>query len=395
MSSSDDNFYEDLPGFERFDEFTQLKWYVPLPSSWYLVITDVRDSTKAIQAGRYKEVNALGVSSVAALVNAVKPLTIPYVFGGDGATLCVPQSKKSEVESALSATKHMARESFRLDLRIGMVPMSRVKSAGREVLIAKYQPSFHYKQAMFLGDGLGYAESLVKDPDPHNPFLLPEERIEPKGSFAGFECRWNSIPSPHEETVTILVKALEGEGVSEEAVYSEVLRNIIEIYGDEEYHHPVREELLTLADSLDKLATEIGVQTARLPPWRRWLYSLKLRLLVHLGRSLMDNRVKIGHVDWGLYKKTLIANTDYRKCDQVLRMIVSGTSKQRKRLRDVFEQLRRAGKIVYGIHAAPDALLTCLISDYDTDHVHFLDGSNGGYALAAKEMKKQLAELRR
>lgn len=393
MSSSNDNFYEELTGFARFDEFTELKWYVPLPSDWYLVITDVCGSTKAIREGRYKQVNALGVSSVAALVNAVKPLSIPYVFGGDGATLCIPPSKKSEVESALLATKQMAAQSFGLDLRIGMVHMSRIESDGHEVLIAKYQPSFHYKQAMFLGDGRGHAESLVKDPDPHNPYLLSEEHIEPRGSFTGFECRWNAIPSPHEETVTILVKALAGEGVSEESIYSEVLRNIIAIYGDEEYHHPVREELLTLADSLSKLSTEIGVQTAFYPFWKRWIYAVKLKLLVYLGKSLLDNRVKIGHVDWGLYKQTLISNTDYRKCDEVLRMIIAGTSKQRRQLRNLFEQYRKEGKIVYGIHAAPDALLTCLISDYGTDHVHFLDGSNGGYALAAKEMKQQLEEL--
>lgn len=37
--------------------------------------------------------------------------------------------------------------------------------------------------------------------------------------------------------------------------------------------------------------------------------------------------------------------------------------------------------------------MTCAIDDYRTEHMHFVDGSDGGYALAAKQLKKQLATL--
>lgn len=36
--------------------------------------------------------------------------------------------------------------------------------------------------------------------------------------------------------------------------------------------------------------------------------------------------------------------------------------------------------------------MTCLIFDYDRDHFHFVDAADGGYALAAKQMKAQMAE---
>jgi hypothetical protein len=38
--------------------------------------------------------------------------------------------------------------------------------------------------------------------------------------------------------------------------------------------------------------------------------------------------------------------------------------------------------------------VTCLVRDYNTEHVHFLDAANGGYALAAKGMKAQLKQRR-
>jgi hypothetical protein len=107
----------------------------------------------------------------------------------------------------------------------------------------------------------------------------------------------------------------------------------------------------------------------------------------------MAENVKTKNVDWGQYKQNLIANTDYRKFDETLRMIISGTLEQRKQLVAYLEKLHIERKIVYGIHASPAAIITCMIFNYDTDHVHFLDGSNGGYTMAAKEMKRQLKEL--
>ncbi|MEO1143394.1 MAG: DUF3095 family protein [Pseudomonadota bacterium] len=49
---------------------------------------------------------------------------------------------------------------------------------------------------------------------------------------------------------------------------------------------------------------------------------------------------------------------------------------------------RTAGKIIYGIHLQDEALITCVVpSIHQGDHVHFIDGSDGGYAQAAKKMK--------
>tara|TARA_B100000315_G_scaffold33171_1_gene27846 strand:- start:16099 stop:17277 length:1179 start_codon:yes stop_codon:yes gene_type:complete len=387
------NFYEKLVGFSSFSQFAQLEWYSPLPSEWFVVITDIQGSTSAIEKGLYKEVNSIGAASIVALLNVVAPLKVPYVFGGDGSTLCIPPSKKKAVESALVATKQMAKNNFGMQLRIGMVPMSIIKDDKHQILVGKYKPSPHFQQAMFQGDGLGYAESLVKDPGHDNPYLLPESKIEANGSFEGFECRWNEIPSPHEETVAILVQALEQKVSSKETIYNEVSQKILDIYGHEENHHPLQLEQLSLTSSPRKLSIEARIRTAFQTFWKRWMYALKLELLAYIGKFLMVMNVKTKNVDWGQYKQKLIANTDYRKFDEILRMILSGTLDQRNRLIVYLKQLHEERKIVFGIHASPSALMTCLIFNYDTDHIHFLDGSNGGYAMAAKEMKRQLKEL--
>jgi len=390
---SSDNFYEQLVSFSDFSQFTQLEWYSILPSEWFVVITDIQNSTKAIQEGLYKEVNSVSTASIVALLNTVAPLKVPYVFGGDGTTLCIPPSRKNSVESALIATQQMANKLFGLHLRVGMVPMSLIQQDGHQVLVGKYQPSSHFQQAMFQGNGLRYAESLVKDPRRDNPYILSESQIEADGNFEGFECRWNEVPSAREETVAIMVQALESEITSETTIYKEISQKILDIYGPEKDQHPVQLTQLTLASSLRKLSVEARIRTCFQTLWIRLMYTLRLGLLVYLGKFLMIQNVKTKNVDWGQYKQNLIVNTDYRKFDETLRMIISGTLEQRKRLVAYLEKLHNERKIVYGIHASPAAIITCMIFNYDTDHVHFLDGSNGGYTMAAKEMKRQLKEL--
>ncbi len=391
--SNTEHFYARLAGFADFLEFPRVDWYQPLPDDWVVVITDVQNSTVAIDNGDYKHVNALGVASIVALLNAVKPLKIPYVFGGDGATACIPLSVVKIAEPALVAAKRLAADYFALDLRIGIVPLADIHYAGHEVLVGKYQPHAHYQQVMFSGDGLCYAEKLVKDTYVDNQFLISSESMADEKMFQGFECRWNEIPSPHEETISLLVQVLGDDVGVRNRVYHKVLSDISRIYGREELYHPLRERTLSLTPSPKLLSVEARIRTAFQSRWRRIVYLLKLQILRIVGRWFMTRGVKTDLADWGQYKRNLILNTDYRKFDEMLRMVISGSAAQRATLRDVLEGYRRDGQLVFGIHAAPASLITCIVTNYDKDHVHFLDGSNGGYTIAARELKRQAAEL--
>ena len=57
-------------------------------------------------------------------------------------------------------------------------------------------------------------------------------------------------------------------------------------------------------------------------------------------------------------------------------------------------ELHAAGRIVYGTHLADGAMMTCLVFSLEQSrHVHFIDGADGGYALAAVQLKAQLQAL--
>jgi hypothetical protein len=387
------HFYQQLKPFTRFSDFTESGNYADCPEDWYVVITDVKGSTQAIERGHYKAVNSLGVASIMAVLNAVKTESVPFVFGGDGASFCIPPEKADVVRSALLATRIMAEEQFDLDLRIGMVPVKTILDAGEQIRIAKYQVSDHYQQAMFRGGGLGYAETLIKDPADENPYLLKHEGIEPCGDFHGFECRWNEIPTPHEETIALLIQAVEENEHSRDELLVRIHAKIREIYGAAEEHHPVRAETLSLSFSLHQLAGEIAIRTAFKSVVYRVFYTTRLLFVLLAGKYLMAKGVQTNSTDWGAYKESLVVNCDYRKFDEVLRMVLAGTRQQREALCSYLNHLQQTEKVVYGIHCTTHALMTCAVFDYANEHIHFLDASDGGYAMAARELKQQLVRL--
>lgn len=77
-------FYESLPVLPRFIDAIDPIHYRSIPEDWYVAITDVRNSTIAIDAGKYKEVNAMGAVSIMAVLNLTGKYNFPFIFGGDG-----------------------------------------------------------------------------------------------------------------------------------------------------------------------------------------------------------------------------------------------------------------------------------------------------------------------
>ena len=104
----------------------------------------------------------------------------------------------------------------------------------------------------------------------------------------------------------------------------------------------------------------------------------------------MERRTVTDATDWGRYRDTVVKHSDYWKYDDTLRFVIDVTPEQEQKLVDLFERYEQRGEIVYGVHAAPEAVMTCVVFDHDLDHVHFIDGGDGGYARAAKVMKQKL-----
>lgn len=385
--SASDRFYAQLPEFTDFVEVTEVGHYQPVPSDWAVVITDVIGSTKAIEAGRYKDVNALGVASIVALRNAVGELEIPYVFGGDGATILIPESRRVAVEAALRGIQALARESFDMAMRTSIVGVAELEADGHRVLVGRYRASPEVCFAMFTGNGLVEAERRVKHPE-----LGPRYAIADDGpsaaDFTGFECRWQPIPSRLGQVASVLVQARAEDPEVAAATYARVLRGIEAILDGD--GRPVEAPRLQLQSFSGNFDAEAKIRSGQAHGPKFWARKLVAKTEATIGRTLMERRRNAMGFPGEVYKDQVVANTDFRKFDDTLRMVIDVGEAELAQVRALLEAEHAQGSLAYGIHVAGASLMTCAISDYQGDHVHFIDGADGGYALAAKQLKQQL-----
>ncbi len=385
------NFYARLKPLKALIEITDPHSFVAVPNSWYIVITDVVDSTGAIAAGRYKDINMLGACSIVSMLNLARNIELPFVFGGDGASILIPPALFSAAREALLANQYLAWSRFGLKLRIGIVPVAMVLDKGYALKIAKLKISDHYYQAMFSGGGLTYATEIVKEYS--IPDVVPIRRHSlPKADFSGLECRWQDIPASHEEVVSLHILAIAQSSTRSDEIYREILGTIQQIYGPSERSHPLASQHLQLTFNVKKLSAEVRVRTFPQGVWQRIAYLGKIWLENALGALLMRFKLVLGGTDWGAYPKCVVAATDYQKFDDTLRMIISGDPSQSQRLSQYLDARYRLGELVYGLHISDRVLMTCLVFERNGRQVHFIDGADGGLTAASYELKQRMRQ---
>jgi hypothetical protein len=387
---SNANYYHDLPALESFADAIETDRHVQVPANWWIVVADVIDSTQAIESGAYKSVNTVGAACIAAVVNVDRRVDIPFVFGGDGATFAVPDTLRERVIPALREAQRLSRQSFGLSLRVGLVQVSTLLARSLAVRLAKVRLSANVVQPTFSGRGWQEAERMVKDPQADGVSRVEEHGGPCDGSFEGFECRWQRVPSFNDHKLALLVAAVSDDSDANLATYRELSDRIAKTYGDISSYHPLRAERMRLSFSPGELGHEWRVRSGRLSAMGRARYFVRMMLLNLAGAYLFAHKRDTSTVHWSRYIDDMVDNSDIRKFDGMLRMVMDGSEAQYENLRSYLEGQRLEGRLVYGMHKSSEALVTCIVFSYDGNHVHFVDGSDGGYAMAARGLKEQL-----
>jgi hypothetical protein len=382
------DFYSKVKCFSTFNEVCNQENYTPLPDDWILVISDIKGSTDLVKQGRYKEVNMAGASIITALANHYKTIQLPYIFGGDGATICIPPDESELYKGVLSYCKNSIRKAYGFDIIIGVISIKELREAGHDLLVARQKLSEWVEQAVFWGSGLQYAEIMLK-----NGELNPVETAPVVADFNGLKCRWNIVPSKHDEIVALIIQANKTANEQIEGVYKACMERIEKIYGADEQHRPISTDQLKLESSPSQLITELKIRTHSKGFWYGFKYFIHLYFMQLAGYWLMKKNKKTSGNDWGRYKKDLVLNSDYRKFNYSIQTIMSGTIEQRVELTEYLEKEFKAGNLVYGIHSSYGALITCFVRNYQGNHVHFIDCSDGGYSEASKALKIRLEYL--
>ncbi len=380
--SKTDTFYQQLIPLTKFAELTDATHYMELPDDWTVVITDVRGSTKAIEAGRYKDVNLVGAATIAAVRNVLGTMDFPFVFGGDGASFAVPNSRMQGITEAMNGLQSMSRENFDLELRIGAVEMKLLHKAGARIEVAKYDLIANRCITLFRGGGLTLAERWIKTTD--SEYLLPNQ-AEAKVSMKGLSCRWNAVPSQRGEVLSVLIQARAEQSYD---VYAGIVKELdVLLDGQLEAANPVNTHLSTYQSLRQCIRQEHRLHSS---PWsiRYWLRMVEIVCCILVFRFKIPPFVFKPQ----RYVDSMRVHADYRKFDDMLRMVIDVSAEQSTAIAKLLEKQYAAGELYYGLHRSESSLITCFVDDIsDGKHIHFVDGSSGGYALAAKQLKAQMA----
>lgn len=382
----DNLFYTKLPNHQQSAKelLSQMEVFQRIPKDWYIVVTDIKGSTAAVESGYSELVNLIASGSIIAALNIASKyeIDIPFFFGGDGATLLVPSVLLGETMEALSLHKENIKKEFAINLRVGNRSVSYVYENNQELKIAKARVNTLHTIPIVLGNGLHFAENAIKSNDKELSVADPSKASL---DLNGMECRWNKIPPPENsnEVVTLLVDALiESEQAS---VFQNVLEKTDELYGSLTHRNPISIPKLKLNFDYKRIKTELKASNQKLGI----INFLKVWVMGVIGKYyyLPNSKGKA-------YLNELIQLSDILVIDGRINMVISGTTKQRQLLIDYLDGLEKDKRIIYGIHVSNESIMSCYVRDRNAKHIHFVDGGSSGYTRAAKVLKEKIKHRR-
>jgi hypothetical protein len=380
MSAAIDDFYSQVPVFDSFDRFTDPTLYRPLPDDWVIGLSDVISSTEAIHAGQYKNVNVAGAAAIAAVSNALGNRDFAFTFGGDGATFALPLGDAESAQHALAATAAWVRDDLALTLRVALVPVAAIRAGGWDVQVGRYAPSPHVNYAMFTGGGLAWAVGEMKA----GAYAVQPAPTGTRPDLTGLSCRWQEFPSRLGVIVSLIAVPIT---TSSQSTFRGLVADILRLVGQEsETGHPIADPMRALGRPLAGLNVEARATRTAEQPLLPYKLALGLKSLAFW--AIMRFQFPVGFLRPDRYIGEMLANADYRKYDDALRMTLDCTPALADQLEARLKAAEQAGVARYGLHRQNAAIVTCFVpSRLQSNHVHFIDGAAGGYAAAAAQLR--------
>ncbi len=377
-----DSFYSTIPVFRGFDRLMDPALYSPLPDDWSIGVADIVESTRAIAEARYKAVNMAGASVIAAVTNALDGREFPFVFGGDGASFAVAPGDLERARETLAATAIWVEESLNLVMRVALVPVTALRAQGLDVRVARFGPSPNLSYAMFSGGGLGWAEAAMK----RGEFAVPAAPPGTQPDLTGLSCRFEEIPSARGLILSVLVVPARG---ADPLAFRNLIEDVIALVErSPDAGRPVPPGGPPLR--WPPAGVEFEARATRGGPlFKRRAFVLANTLFAYV---VMRFGISVGGFVPKTYVQQVVENSDFRKYDDGLRMILDCTPELEAALTQRLEAAAAMGIVRYGLHRQDAAMMTCFTpSALRSDHVHFIDGARGGYASAATALKATAA----
>jgi hypothetical protein len=236
---------------------------------------------------------------------------------------------------------------------------------------------------MFSGGGASWAEAEMKA----GRYAVPPAEAGARPDLTGLSCRCNPIVARHGDIVSIIAVPAPG---ADAAAFRALVAEVVEIAAAEDRGgHPVAADGPEIELTFAGVERESRASAARGNRFRAKLWIAAQVVLLWL---LARTGLRLGRFNARAYRHEVADNTDFRKFDDGLKMTVDLDAATAGRIEERLKRAEQAGICRYGMHRQDSALMTCIVaSPLQHDHIHFVDGAAGGYAMAAANLKAKAA----
>lgn len=379
--SGNELFYSRLPvnQLSLSELLTEEHLFYRIPENWHVIITDVKKSTQAVAEGRHETVNLVATGSIVAVLNIAykENITLPFFFGGDGATFIIPPSILKAALYALMLHQENTRKNFELELRVGHIAVLDIYRNEQKLAISKLKTSDLFSIPIVLGNGLNYAEKIIKGEDYQ---FFPPASSSDELNMEGMECSWDRIKPPvqFDEVVSLLVLSQKPDNQARS--FKKVADILDGIYGEPEQRKPITETQLKLKRTFQKISREMKGKFGHY----NLLYLAATWFKLLLGPLYF--KTKAGKT----YLNQLVQLSDTLVIDGKISTVIAGTNEQRQQLEKELNLLEMQGEILFGLYVSKESVLSCYVRNRNEKHIHFVDGADGGYTRAAMVLKKKI-----
>ncbi len=371
------NFFKNLEPLQSIGDLQNSSRCSAVPENWMLWITDVKGSTEAIRCGRYREVNIAGALCILAIINSPYYPQIPFIFGGDGVMFLIPDRLQKVFEPLMIEVSHFVSQALQLELRIGMVAVKDIYAAEKELAIAKLPFGHGGWSAIFEGNGIDFAEHLVKMPDSIHLLTATIEN-QHEIQFNGFFCPFADIPSQQGHVMALIIKPLQLN-------WSVIANQLLSYIGNEQSHHPLDVDLIGINQSSTNVHINAMAITGKNSGMIYRLQKMKSKLkLAFLNRQVKNKKIQ------QTIRHSVIPASDYQKYDGYYKIVFRCDSQTLQTVIQWLNEQENAGHFKFGYHLTDRSIITCLFGGSgDQRQLHLIDAADGGYALAAAMLKQK------
>jgi len=252
---------------------------------------------------------------------------------------------------------------------------------GCDVQVARYEPTPGNSFGVFAGGGVGVLEDAVRGrgvSDLAALAAIPEQLDDRVPvDLAGLSCRWAPLRSRRGKMLTLII-----DGATDcAAIYATLMR----LAGQDGDPRPVRVDNLRAHWPPKNFMLEARARCRGgwLPLWaaRVLAETLLAKLVIARGKPLAG-------FDPQRYRDEVSTNTDFCKFDRTLCVVIDCALERIDTVQRYLAECAAAQGFEWGMDVSDTALMTCLVtSEFEGLHVHFVDGGEGGYTHAAKQLK--------